>query len=133
MEIKTLDTGSAFSTADSSLLNLDLPVIIEKLKRTNSWMKGELNSIVLLNTHKKQIVLTAVHKGTEITSFQGNDSISVQIFEGEVNFQTVKESITLNKGQMLTLHEHIKYSLKTNKEAVLLLTIANDNSQRLEN
>lgn len=133
MEIETLDMGSALSTADSSLINLDLSFIVEKMKHTNSWLKGELNSIVLLNTHEKQIVLTAVHKGTEITSFQENDSLSVQIFDGEVNFQTVKESVTLNKGQMLTLHEHIKYRLKTNKEAVLLLTIANNNMFRSEN
>jgi len=133
MDIETLETGSAFQTADLSLPNLDLSVIVEKMKRTNSWLKGELNSIVLLNTREKQIVITAVHKGTEITSFQENDSLSVQIFDGEVNFQTVKESVTLNKGQMLTLHEHIEYSLISNKEAVLLLTIANDNVRRLEN
>jgi len=133
MDIETLETGSAFQTADLSLPNLDLSVIVEKMKRTNSWLKGELNSIVLLNTNEKQIVITAVHKGTEITSFQENDSLSVQIFDGEVNFQTVKESVTLNKGQMLTLHEHIEYSLISKKEAVLLLTIANDNVRRLEN
>jgi len=133
MDIETMNTGSAFSTADSSIPDLDLSVIVEKMKRTSSWLKGELNSIVLLNTVEKQIVLTAVHKGTEITSFQENDSLSVQIFDGEVNFQTVKESVTLNKGQILTLHEHIKYRLKTNKEAVLLLTIANDNLNLSDN
>ena len=133
MEIETLDPRSAFSKADLSSINIDLSFIVDKMKHTNSWLKGELNSIVLLNTHEKQMVLTAVHKGTEITSFQKNDSLSVAIFDGEVNFHTVNESVILNKGQTMTLHDHIEYSLKTRKESVLLLTIANKNLLQGEN
>jgi len=39
-------------------------------------------------------------------------------------FHTRKESVTLDKGQLLTLHENIKYSLTSKEETVLLLTIA---------
>ena len=81
--------------------------------------------MILLKSPGKQIVLTALHEGTEINSYQSNDSITLQIIEGKLRFQTRKESITLDKGQLLTLHENIKYSLSTMEETVFLLTIAN--------
>lgn len=107
-----------------SLLIFDLPTLVEKMKHKQSWAKGELNSMILLKTPDKQIVLTALHDGTVIQSFQSNDSITVQIIEGKLMFHTRKESVNLDKGQILTLHENIKYSLTSKEETVLLLTIA---------
>ena len=89
--------------------------------------------MILLKSPDKQIVLTALHEGTEINSFQSNDSITFQIIEGKLKFQTRKESVTLNKGQLLTLHENIKYSLTTSEETVFLLTIANSTLKQAEN
>jgi quercetin dioxygenase-like cupin family protein len=94
------------------------------MKHSHVWEQGELNAMILLNTPGKQILLTALHEGTEIDSFQSNDSITFHIIEGKLKFHTRKESVTLNKGQLLTLHEKIKYSLKTREETVFLLTIA---------
>jgi quercetin dioxygenase-like cupin family protein len=117
---------------DSSLRSYDLPVLIEKMKHSHTWAKGELNAMILLNSPDKQIVLTALHEGTEINSFQSNDSITFQIIEGKLKFHTRKESVTLDKGQLLTLQDNIKYSLKTREETVLLLTIANGTLQPAE-
>jgi quercetin dioxygenase-like cupin family protein len=110
---------------DSSLFTYDLPTLIENMKHSQTWAKGELNAMILLKTPEKDIVLTALHEGTEINSFQSNDSITLQIIEGKIKFQTRKESVTLIKGQLLTLYEKIRYSLTTREETVLLLTIAN--------
>ncbi len=86
--------------------------------------EGELNAMVLLKTPDKQIVLTAMHNGTEIQSFQSNDSVTFHIIEGQLIFHTRKESVILDEGQLLTIHENIKYSLTTKEETILLLTIA---------
>ena len=109
----------------ASLLTFDLPTLIEKLKQDYCWAKGKLNAMILLNEPDKQIMLTALHKGTEISSFQSNDSITFQIFEGKLKFHTQKESIILDTGQLLTLHEKIKYRLTSREETVFLLTVAN--------
>jgi len=109
---------------NGSLRTFDLPTLIEKMKRENTWDKGGLNAKILMNKPNKQIVLTVLHKGTEINSFQSNDSITIQVIEGELKFHTQNESITLEKGQMLTLQENIDYSLTTKAETVLLFTIA---------
>jgi len=112
-----------------SLFIFDLPLLIEKMKQKQSWIDGELDAMILLKTPAKQIVLTALHEGTEIYSFQSNDSITFQIIEGKLIFHTPKESVTLNQGQLLTLRENVKYSLTANEETVLLLTIASDGLQ----
>jgi len=111
-------------SGNPSLLLFDLPTLVDKMKQKQSWADGELNAIVLLKTPDKQIVLTAMHNGTEIQSFQSNDSITFQIIEGKLIFHTRNDSVILDEGQLLTIHENIKYSLTTKEETVLLLTIA---------
>lgn len=129
MEIETLKTKPLHSKAggpiNSSFFTFDLPTLIENMKHSHSWAKGELNAMILLKSPYKNIVLTALHKGTEIISFQSSDSITFQIIEGKLKFHTRKENVTLDKGQLLTFNEKIKYSLTTREETVFLLTIAN--------
>lgn len=137
MEIETLRTGPPFSnnleSYNSSLLTFDLPTLISKMKHSNSWLNGELNAMILLKSPGKQIVLTALHEGTEISSFQSHDSVTLQIIEGKLKFHTREESVTLEQGQLLTLHENIKYGLTTREETVFLLTIAKSTFQQSEN
>ena len=65
-----------------------------------------------------------MHEGTEILSFQSNESVTFQIIEGTLEFHIRKDTITLNKGQIMTLDEKIKYRLSTKEETVFLLTIS---------
>lgn len=117
----------------SSLFMFDLPALVDSLKHKQSWVNGELNAMILLKTPNKQIVLTAMHEGTEIESYQSNDSITFQIIEGQAIFQTRKESVILDKGQLLTLHENTNYSLTSMEDTVLLLTIASGILQLSQN
>ena len=128
MEKTSLKTKRPFCIDDRSLnasmQTFDLPTLIEKMKHSHTWTTGDFNAMILLKSPEKEIVLTALHEGTEIKSFQANDSITFQIIEGKLKFHTRKESVTLDKGQLLTLHENINYSLKTKEDTVLLLTIS---------
>jgi quercetin dioxygenase-like cupin family protein len=137
MEIENLNSNSPIKdnikSVDSSLFTFDLPSLIDSMKHSHTWEKGELNAMILFKSPDKQIVLTALHKGTEIKSFQSSDSISLQIIEGKLKFHTNKESVTLDKGQLLTLHEKIKYSLTSREETVFLLTIAKNIIEKTEN
>ena len=108
---------------DPSLFTFDLPTLIENMKLSSAWAEGELNAMILFKRPEKQIVLTALHEGTKIDSFQANDSVTLQIIEGKLKFHTTKESVTLKRGQLLALHENIKYTLTSREETVFLLTI----------
>jgi quercetin dioxygenase-like cupin family protein len=108
----------------SSFRTYDLPMLVKEIKKSKAFEKGELNSMTLLKSPEKQIVLTALHEGTEINSFQTNDSITFQIIEGKLVFYANKESVTLEMGQMMTVQDKVKYSLTTWEDTVFLLTIA---------
>jgi len=109
-----------------SYRTFDLPTLIKNMRHSKTWADGELNAMILLKSRDKQIVLTALHEGTEINSFQANDSITFQIIEGQLMFHTRKETVTIDKGQLLTINENIKYSLSTLEETIFLLTIASE-------
>ena len=112
-----------------SLSVIDLPNLIAKMKKQRRWAKGKLNAMILLKTPDKQIVLATLHEGTEIDSFHSNDSITFQIIEGKLMFNTREKSVMIDKGQFLTLYENIKYSLTADEDTVLLMTIANGGLQ----
>ena len=113
-------------TINSYMFESDLPSLIEKMKASSSWKKGEMISKVLLDSPCRQIVLTALHEYTEIDSFQASDSVTFQIVEGKIYLRTGNESACLNKGQVLTLYEHINYNLTALEETILLLTLVKD-------
>ena len=123
----------ADNSLNTSLYLYDFPTLIGKMKQKHSWIKGDLDTMILLKTPTKQIVLTALHEGTEVKSFQSNESITFQIIEGKLKFHTRKGSLNLDKDQLLTVCENIKYSLTTNEETVLLLTITSSAVQLSEN
>ena len=131
MKIGTSGSTSAFTgrsrSISTSIKQFDLPSLIIKMKDNRSWRKGEPKTLTLLNVPGRQVVLTALHEGTEIDSFQTCDSITFQIVEGRILFRTSKESQFIDEGQTLTLYENIKYSFTASEETVVLLTLANCN------
>jgi mannose-6-phosphate isomerase-like protein (cupin superfamily) len=110
--------------------SLDIPTMIENLKHERTWEKGELSSIILLKSPGMKIMLTVLHEGTEVMSFQANDSATFQVIEGKLMVHIKKESFPLNKGELLTLDEKIKYSFDSVEETVLLLTLISGNLQQ---
>lgn len=122
--LKTNSYGEMNKPVIDSLLPFNLPKLLEKVKLKRTWMKGELNSKILVNRPDKQIVLTTIHKDTEIDSFQSNDSVTFHVIGGELKLHTQKESIILGEGQFLALYEHVKYRLTAAQATVFLLTLA---------
>ena len=111
--------------SDCTLSGFDLPSLIATMKQSYTWSNGELNALILLNSPKKQIILTALHEGTEVKFFQLYDSVTFQIIEGELRFHIRGDTVTLNEGQGITFDEKIKYRFTTREETVFLLTISN--------
>lgn len=109
---------------------LNTPTLVKKLKNSSNWAKGNLDAIVILKRPDKQIVITAVHNGTEIKSFHSGDSITFHIIEGKLVFHTQKKSIVLNEGRLFTLYENIKYKLISRGDTVFILTITKNRVSR---
>ena len=137
MQIEIVQNNIQYSqiqgSSERKLSDFDLPSLISTMKNSNSWGKGELNALVLLKGPEEQIILTAIHDGTEIESFQSNDSVSFQIIKGHLKFHILKDSITIQKDQLITLREHIKYRLTTQEDTVFLLTVSNSTTRTVIN
>lgn len=131
MEIETLN--SVLPVSDKKMAGaflspaFDLPALIEMMKHSNAWAKGDLNTLILLKSPNEKIILTAIHKGTEIKSFQADDSITIQILEGELRYSTHNDSVILASGQLMTVHDKIKYMLTALEDTVFLLTLLDEN------
>ena len=111
------------SSVADSFLPIDLSALIENLKHAKSWKRGELNAIILLKTPVKKIVLTILHPGTEVRSFQADESVTIQVIEGRLRLHFGSEYINLNKGELMTLREKARYTIDSLEESALLLTL----------
>jgi quercetin dioxygenase-like cupin family protein len=116
-----------------SLLVFNLPILIENMKLKSTGVKGELNSMVLLKTPDKQVVLTSFDEGSEIQSFHSGNSTTFQVIEGKLTFHSFRESVTLIKGQLMTLYENVNFTLTTKEETVFLMTITSGGMQFSKN
>jgi len=48
----------------------------------------------------------------------------LQVLEGEINFNSAGQSVSVKKGEMIALHKGLPHSVAAVKESVFLLTIA---------
>lgn len=101
----------------------DISGAVRNMKLSNSWAEGNLNSVILEKNAGENVVLVALHEGTEIVSYQEDDSITFRIIEGRMKFRSLNSSAALDMGQVLTLNEKVKYKLTASEETVLLMSI----------
>jgi hypothetical protein len=114
------------SSVDSSLFTFGIPGLIERMKHGRAWENGGLSSMILLRSPGKEVILTALHEGTEIISFHSKDKVILQVIEGRLNFQSHDKTMTLSADQHLAINERMKFSLTSMTETVFLLTILKD-------
>jgi quercetin dioxygenase-like cupin family protein len=137
MEIETLNVNLATTKnnrlSGCVLSEFNLRSLIATMKQSRTWAKGELNAQILLNSPHRQIMLTALHEGTEVKFFQSNDSVTFQIIEGNLKFHIRGDTVILNEGEKITLDEKIKYRFTTRVETVFLLTISNGIANTADN
>jgi hypothetical protein len=117
IEDDTLNKPFCFSQHLFSLINEMKSVFVSSNKI--------LSSRILQDNYHKKILLTILHEKVEIDSFLGNDSISLNIIEGKLRFHTRKDSVIINKGQILKLNENVHYRFKNLEETIFVLTINN--------
>ena len=108
---------------DAALVTIDLPLFAEQIKQEPSWKDSDRNAITVFKTNGLRLVLIALHEGAEMARHTANGIISLQVLEGQLQFNTDTQSVELNKGQMLTLHERIPHSVRAIKETTFLLTL----------
>lgn len=110
--------------ANKALNSFHLSSQIVEMKQEESWEKSKRSSRTLIKVGAMRLVLNAMKAGTEIKSHHANGPISVHCIEGKLKFNTEEKSVTLQKGELLTLEELVTHSVEAVEESTFLLTVA---------
>ena len=108
---------------DSPLLLINLPELTKQVKTEDAWSKSDRNAITVFKTTGMNIVLVALHAHAEMKTHTAQGTISVQVLDGTIKFNTADEFLEIKKGQLLTLHAGIPHSILATEEVVFLLTM----------
>jgi hypothetical protein len=112
---------------NASYLSINLPALIENMKHEKTWKKGKLSSMILLKSPGKKVVLTLAPEGTEVSSFQADDSATFQIAEGRLLFYFEDDYVYLNSKEILTINKKIDYSFYSLVDTAFLITLITGN------
>ena len=69
------------------------------------------------------IVLIGMHANAELKTRVAKGHINVQVLEGEIKFTAEQKTVSMEKGQMVSLQENIPHSVLAIKESFFLLTM----------
>lgn len=117
--------------SNTALSTFDLKSTLGEIKAQEAWRKGERSAKTLIKDHRQRITLVALHGGTKVPAHQANGSISVQMLEGKMKFSTPLRTVTLEKGQILTLYSKIQHSMDALEDCAFLLTLALEGDEAL--
>ncbi|MGE5457871.1 MAG: hypothetical protein ACM3RX_05915 [Methanococcaceae archaeon] len=126
MEREKFRTRPFYHYENGQFSSFNIPEIIEDLKNDKNWRNGELVSVILLKSPSLKVLLTLLHEGTEVISYQSNDSTTFEVIEGSLILHIRNESVIINEGETLTLKEKIKFSFDTIEKTAFLMTLVSE-------
>src|SRR5580704_17450362 len=95
----TIQRPNGHHITDGLRVNINLPFLINQIRREKAWECSDRNAITIFKSNRMRIILIALHKGATMTEHRKDDIISLQILEGQMQFNAIKQSAELNKGQ----------------------------------
>lgn len=108
---------------NARLVEIDLNKFIAEIKQETTWAKSDRNSITVFKSNTSTIVLIGLHKNAELKEHTAIGNISVQVLEGKISFVAQPQTLSLSKGQMITLEANIPHSVTALEESFFLLTL----------
>lgn len=108
---------------NASLVEIDLNKFIVELKQEITWAESDRNSITVFKSDYMTIVLIGLHAQAELKEHSAKGIINVQVLEGEIDFTADHKTVSIGKGQMISLHKTIPHSVLAVKESFFLLTM----------
>jgi len=108
---------------NASLVEIDLNKFIAQLKQETTWADSYRNSITVFKSDDMTIVLIGMHAKAELKTHTAKGHISIQVLDGEIKFTAEQQTVSIEKGQMISLLENIPHSVLAIKESFFLLTM----------
>ena len=108
---------------NAPLVEIDLNKFSVQLKQETTWADSDRNSITVFKSDDMTIVLIGMHTKAELKNHTAKGHISVQVLDGEIKFTAAQQTVSIKKGQMISLQENIPHSVLAIKESFFLLTM----------
>ena len=86
---------------DAPVVPINIPEFLRQIKNEPAWENGDRNAMTVFKSEAMRIVLIALHKEAIIEEHSANGVISVQVLEGEINFDTGGNTYNLKKGEII--------------------------------
>jgi len=109
---------------DAPIVPINIPEFMRQIKNEPAWENSDRNAMTVYKTEVMRIVLVALHKEAVLEEHTANGVISVQLLDGEINFDSEGKIFHLKKGEMITLHRKLPHKIVALEESIFLLTVA---------
>ncbi|MFZ1800331.1 MAG: cupin domain-containing protein [Chitinophagaceae bacterium] len=114
---------------NASLVEIDLNKYIAELKQETTWAESDRNSITVFKSNNMTIVLIGLRANAELKTHVAKGHINVQVLDGEIKFTAEQQTVSMEKGVMISLQENIPHSVLAIKESFFLLTMMINDQQ----
>jgi quercetin dioxygenase-like cupin family protein len=136
MEIKrneaTINRPDGDRVLDGNYVFVDIPSYVRQIKEEKAWEKNDRNGITVFKSTNITMVITILHKDSEICDNELDGFLSIQVLDGNVRITTPDGDIDVIKNQVITFHPHIKHSIEATAESIILLTTFNKEDEPFE-
>ena len=106
---------------DASLLMTDLAKTGLELENEKAWVEGDRNAMTIFKSDPLTIVLSLLKTGSIIVDKEVDAFLIVQVLDGSVDVNTQEETLNVNKGQMVVVHNNVIHSIEARMQSSLLL------------
>lgn len=110
---------------DAGLIPINIPNYIEQIKEEEAYHKKGKNAITVFKSDKLTITLIALKQGENF--HPGNEeneaTMSLQLLDGDLSFESFGNEIDLQKADLLTLHQQLSFKATAKTDCICLLTM----------
>ncbi len=129
MEIKrneaTINRPDGDRVIDAPYVFVDIPAVIEQIKREKAWEKNDRNGITVFKSSELTLVVTALQAAAAIDHNNVQAHMTVQVIEGDVRVVTTDGDVDMKSGNMIAFHPAIPHTIHAITDVILLITIYN--------
>lgn len=108
----------------SSLLQFDLAMETDQLRREDPWKTTSRNAKTLAKYADLRIVLIALKSGIRMEGHKADGSISIQGLTGNLRLHLPDQTVEVSAGSLLTLERGLPHDVEAMEDSSFLLTIS---------
>ena len=110
---------------DAAIIPINIPKHVFQIKLEDAYEKNGKNAITIFKSEQVTITLLALKAGQDIHpgSDENEATMSLQVINGHLDFESFDKRIDLKEGELLTLHQQLSFKAQAVEETICLLTL----------